>query len=181
MIYFLKGIITLIKDNNVVIDVHDVGYSLIVAKASSFIINKEYTIYTHQIFKENEQFLIGFKTLEEKKLFLNLLRVKGLGPKGIINILNQAEIEQINEAILYKNVLFFKKLNGVGSKLANQIILDAKAESLILDTNKNSLMDALKSLGFKQPEINRVINETNFSNLNQEESIKLALSKLRKA
>ena len=42
MIYFLKGIITLIKDNNVVIDVHDVGYSLIVAKASSFIINKEY-------------------------------------------------------------------------------------------------------------------------------------------
>lgn len=180
MIYYLKGIVTNIDKNNIVVNVHDVGYSLIVAKPSCFLLNKEELIYTTQIFKENEQYLIGFKSLEEKKLFLNLLKVKGLGPKGIINIFNQGEIEQINEAIKNKNVLYFKRLNGVGSKLANQIILDAKPEDLTPDNYKNSLIEALKSLGYKQAEINSLIDETDFSSLSLEDSIKLALNKLKK-
>lgn len=181
MICFLKGIVTKIEKNNIEINVHDVGYSLIVAKPSCFYLNKEELIYTTQIFKENEQYLIGFKSLEEKELFNLLLKVKGLGAKGIINIFSQAEIEEIKFALKENNVLFFKKINGVGNNLANQIILDTKNKvDKISSIYPIYIINALKALGFKQLEIEASIKGVDFSNLPEEDAIKLALSKMNK-
>ena len=181
MIYYLKGIVTNIEKNNIVVNVHDVGYSLIVAKPSCFLLGKEELIYTVQVFKENEQYLIGFKSLEEKDLFNLLSRVKGLGPKGIINILSQAEVEEIKQALIDKNVLFFKAINGVGNNLANQIILDTKNKVEKLDTiYPIYIINTLKALGFKQLEIEVAIKGTDFTKLSEEEGIKLALSKMNK-
>lgn len=181
MIYYLKGIVTNIDKNNIVVNVHDVGYSLIVAKPSCFLLNKEELIYTTQIFKENEQYLIGFKSLEEKDLFNLLSKVKGLGPKGIINILSQAEVEHIKQALVEKNVLFFKHINGVGNNLANQIILDTKNKVEKLDAiYPIYIINTLKALGFKQLEIETSIKGVDFSNISEEEGIKLALSKMNK-
>lgn len=181
MICFLKGIVTKIEKNNIEINVHDVGYSLIVAKPSCFLLGKEELIYTIQIFKENEQYLIGFKSLEEKELFSLLLKVKGLGPKGIINILNQAEVEEIKQALKENNVLFFKRLNGVGNNLSNQIILDTKNKVDKFDTiYPIYIINTLKALGFKQLEIEVAIKGTDFTKLSEEDGIKLALSKLNK-
>ena len=181
MIYYLKGIVTNIDKNNIVVNVHDVGYSLIVAKPSCFSLNKEELIYTTQIFKENEQYLIGFKSLEEKELFSLLLKVKGLGPKGIINIFSQVEIRQIKEALSSNNVLFFKSINGVGNNLANQIILDTKNKVDKLDSiYPIYIINTLKALGFKQLEIEASIKCIDFSNMSEEDGIKLALSKMNK-
>ena len=85
MIYFLKGKVTMVDGDTVVVDVHDVGYQVLVSHISNYIIGDSVFLYTYNVVREDEQYLAGFSTIEEKKVFLSLIKVKGLGPKTVIN------------------------------------------------------------------------------------------------
>ena len=126
MIYFLKGKVTMVDGDTVVVDVHDVGYQVLVSHISNYIIGDSVFLYTYNVVREDEQYLVGFSTIEEKKVFLSLIKVKGLGPKTVINALSATTVEGIRNAISANNVAYLKKLPGIGAKAAAQIILDLK-------------------------------------------------------
>ena len=68
-------------NNYIVLDNHGIGYQIYVANPYAFEVDKEYTVYLYNQIREDENSLYGFKTKEEKDLFLKLINVKGLGPK----------------------------------------------------------------------------------------------------
>lgn len=182
MIYFLKGIIHSYDKDSVIIDVNNVGYQVLVSNVDKFPIGKEILIYTYNVIREDEQYLVGFSTKEEKDIFLSLIKVKGLGPKTVISALKNTTPELLADAISSNNVAYLKKLPGIGTKAANQIILDLKGE---LTGTKGDpgvyqeVYDALKELGFKGAAIDRVLATINEKDATSEEIIRIALTKLR--
>ena len=183
MIYFLKGKIVLAENDSVVIDVNGVGYQALVSHLDEYQVGEEVLMYTYNVVREDENYLIGFKDIEEKKVFLSLIKVKGLGPKTVINALSATTPNDVINAISSNNVAFLKKLPGLGAKAAGQIILDLKGELTGSKGNPKQyeeVYDALKSLGFKGAAIDRVLATINEPNATTEDILRIALSRLKK-
>ena len=91
MIGQLRGILIEKQPPSLMLDVHGVGY-LLQAPLSTFFalpeIGKEVTLRTHFIVREDAQLLYGFVTLEEWRLFLELIKVNGVGPKMALALLS---------------------------------------------------------------------------------------------
>ncbi|MCQ2792605.1 MAG: Holliday junction branch migration protein RuvA [Bacilli bacterium] len=183
MYFALTGKITHIINHSVVINVNNVSYELLVAHPQDYALGSEMTIYTHYVIREDEQYLVGFKDLDEKKAFMSLINVKGIGPKTALNALSGTTTTDLFNAIAANNVTFLKKLPGIGSKAAGQIILDLKGQ---LTTSKADIHQyeqvraALKSLGFKVKEIEDALAKVSIPNGTNEQILKEALRKLRK-
>ena len=183
MIYFLKGKVALVDGDNIVIDVNNVGYQVLVSHVDDYVIGEEVLVYTYNVVREDEQYLVGFSSLDEKSVFLSLIKVKGLGPRTAIGALSSTTPQQVIQAIASNNVAYLKKLPGIGAKAAAQIILDLKGE---LTGSKGDpgvyeeVYDALKELGFKGAAIDRVLATINEPDAKPEDVLRIALSKLRK-
>ena len=184
MIYYLKGKVALIDGDTLVIDVHDVAYQVLVSHPGDYEINQEVLIYTYNVVREDEQYLVGFSSLDEKSVFLSLIKVKGLGPKSAIGALSSTTPNDVVNAIASNNVAYLKKLPGIGAKAAAQIILDLKGQ--LTGGSKGDpgvyeeVYEALKGLGFKGAAIDRVLATINEPDATPEEVLKIALNKLRK-
>ena len=184
MIYFLKGKVALVDGDNIVIDVNNVGYQVLVSHVDDYVIGEEVLVYTYNVVREDEQYLVGFSSLDEKSVFLSLIKVKGLGPRTAIGALSSTTPQQVIQAIASNNVAYLKKLPGIGAKAAAQIILDLKGQ--LTGGSKGDpgvyeeVYDALKGLGFKGAAIDRVLASINEPDATSEEVLRLALSKLRK-
>ena len=182
MFGYIKGTIKLIESNYVIIDNNGIGYVIYVANPYSYEIDKDYTIYTFNFINENENSLYGFKSMDEKNLFLKLTSVKGLGPKTAMPMLATGSINGISDAIERENILYLKKFPKVGEKLAKQMILDLKGKlgSIQIENDEDDeLVEVLTSLGYKLPDIKRVIPNVDKS-LKIEEQIKEALKLMLK-
>lgn len=175
---YIRGTIKFIESSYVIIDNNGIGYIIYVANPFSFMIGNEYTIYTYTHITENENSLYGFKTLEEKGLFLKLINVKGLGPKTAMPMLAMGSISGIVDAIDRENVLYLKKFPKVGEKLAKQMILDLKGKisnDLFTPVDTvDELVEVLQSLGYKDADIKKILPKVERTNT-LEEQIKEAL------
>ena len=180
---YIRGIITDVESSHIIIDNNGIGYIVFVPNPYSYQINNEYTIYTYTHIREDEYSLYGFKTSEEKELFLKLISVKGLGPKMALPMLATGSITGILNAIDRENILYLKKFPKIGDKVARQIILDLKgklASSSQVNVNINhELLDALTALGYKQADIKKIVPNVN-CNESIENQIKEALKLLLK-
>ncbi len=184
MIYFLKGRVALIDKDTVIIDVNNVGYQVLVSHINDYEVGDEVLVYTYNVVREDEQYLVGFSSLDEKSVFLSLIKVKGLGPKSAINALSTTTPQEVVNAIASNNVAYLKKLPGIGAKAAAQIILDLKGQltggSKGDPTVYDEVYEALKGLGFKGAAIDRVLATINEPDATPEQVLKIALNKLRK-
>ena len=163
MYEYIIGKIKDIESNYIVVENNNIGYLIYTASPYSFEIDKEYTIYLFQSVKEDELSLYGFKNKEERNLFLRLISVKGLGCKMALPILATGSINGIVDAIERENILYLKKFPKIGDKVARQIILDlkgklvsGKVENVVVNDELN---EALKALGYKQVDINKVTSK----------------------
>ena len=157
---YIKGTIIENSSNYILIDNNGIGYIIFVANPYSYEINKEYTVYTYTHIREDEYSLYGFKTIEEKELFLKLISVKGLGPKMALPILATGSIEGIVDAIERDNILYLKKFPKIGDKLARQIILDLRGKLVKTENTVNKddeLVEALLALGYKNADIKKIL------------------------
>ena len=183
MYAYLKGIVTEIESNYITLEANGVGYLVYTANPYSFQVGSEYKIYVHQVVKEDELALYGFKDKEERELFLKLIGVKGLGPKMALPMFATGSTLGIKDAIERENILYLKKFPKIGDKVARQIILDLKGKlgktTTVLEDSKLELIEVLKGLGYKGTDINRVIVSVN-SELSLEDQIKEALKLLLK-
>jgi len=180
MYNFIKGTVVEINATTVVLENNGIGYLLYTPNPYSFEENKEYKVFVFQQIKEDEHLLFGFKTTEEKELFLKLISVKGLGCKIALPILATGSIPGIVDAIERENILYLKKFPKIGEKLAKQIVLDLKGKldttvsSDIITDTKEELGEVLKGLGYKEKEIKAVLPKIS-NDLSIENQIKEAL------
>ena len=184
MYNYIRGKIIEITSNYVVLDNNGVGFQIYTGNPYSFEEGQEYTIYVYQKIAEDDNSLYGFKTKEEKELFLKLIDVKGLGPKMALPMIALGSVSGIIDAIDRENILYLKKFPKIGDKVARQIILDLKGK-LCVETNgvesdtSNELIEVLESLGYKKADIKRVIPQVNPSET-LEEQVKSALKLMLK-
>ena len=182
MYNYIIGKIEEIDSSSITIDNNGIGYLVFVANPFSFNLSETYKVYIYQHITEDSNSLFGFKTIEEKELFLKLISVKGVGPKMTLPMLALGSISGIIDAINRENILYLKKFPKIGDKVAKQIILDLKGkmttDEVITDTS-DELMEALKALGYKDKDIKGIIPKVNKEN-KIEEQIKEALKLLIK-
>lgn len=86
MIYGLKGIVTKQTATTIVLDVRGVYYEVKVPSVPQQQQFSELFLYTYQVIREDEHYLVGFLSLEEKSLFTELLNVSGIGPKTALGL-----------------------------------------------------------------------------------------------
>lgn len=167
MYAYIKGIVTEVGVSYIVVDHQGMGYMIFVAMPERYQVNETYTVYLYQYVREDEQSLYGFFTREEKDLFLRLINVKGVGCKMALGMFT-GSVDGIVDAIERENILYLKKFPKVGEKVARQIILDLKGKLVTSSTaNVNSdqseLIDALKALGYKQTNIQKILPQIDHS------------------
>ena len=184
MIYYLKGKIVGIDEGSVAVEVSNgVAYECLVSHPDAYTMYQDALVYTYEVIREDEQYIVGFSSKEEKSIFMSLIKVKGLGPKTVIQALSTTTPDAVVNAIASNNIAFLKKLPVIGQKAASQIILDLKGS--LAGGKKGDpkiyeeAYDGLKALGFKGAAIDRVLAEINEPNATTEEIILIALSKLK--
>jgi Holliday junction DNA helicase RuvA len=189
MIDYIKGPITFINSQFVVLEAKGVGYQIHCGNPLQFQVDgdKERVIYTYQHVREDILALYGFATREERTLFEKLLHVSGIGPKGALAILAAGTPSQVIGAIQTDDVSFLTKFPGIGKKTAQRLILDLKdklddlAHRFALDPRYEGIdhiptsskkmnhktdsvaiketLEALVSLGYSDKELERIIPE----------------------
>lgn len=187
MFDYIKGSIAAIKNNAIVLDNNGVGYLIYVSNPYSFEIGNDYKVFVYQQIQEDGHYLYGFKTQQEKDLFLKLISVKGLGCKMALPILAVGSIDGIMDAIERENILYLKKFPKIGDKLAKQMILDLKGKLGVVGVGvsdnvvetENELREVLLGLGYKDKEIKGVLQKVD-SSLTIEEQVKESLKLLLK-
>jgi len=167
MYAYIKGIVKSVESNYIVVDNNGIGYLIYTGNPYSFNIGEEYVVYVYQHVREDEMSLYGFKTIEEKDLFLKLISVNGLGCKMALPMLATGSINGIIDAIERENILYLKKFPKIGDKIARQIILDLKGKLVSGNNptvNKNEydeLIETLKALGYKSSDITKILPQIN--------------------
>lgn len=184
MYNYIKGIVSEIEANFIVVEANGIGYQIYVSNPFSFPEKEETKVYVYTQIKEDEHLLYGFKTKEEKELFLRLINVKGVGPKLVMPMLATGSVTGIIDAIDRENILYLKKFPKVGDKVARQIILDLKGKLAVSsDTSSvggfEELVSVLEGLGYKTVDIKKILPNLD-SSVSIETQVKEALKLLLK-
>ncbi len=170
MFEYMRGQLTKIRSNAVVVELGGIGYLIHVANpyAYSSQLNQELTIYLYQAIRDDAHTLYGFRDEAEKELFLHLISVSGIGPTSALAIIAADDHEGLVQAISEKNSTYLTKFPKIGKKTAQQMILDLEGklqavETPVLDlaqaTENQALdeaMEALQALGYKAAELKKI-------------------------
>jgi len=129
MISCLKGELFYKSADKVTILVNGVGYEVFLSSASHEKLpplGDETFLYTYTYVRDDILALFGFADQDEKKMFLLLINVSGVGPKLALSILSGIRPVDLARAIATKDVARLTGLSGVGKKTAERLCLDLK-------------------------------------------------------
>jgi holliday junction DNA helicase RuvA len=159
MIAFLTGKPEIVADELLVHTTGGVGYGVHVGnKLLARCANQEtVTLYVYTYVKEDRLELYGFSSPEEKKLFVTVLDVSGVGPKTAVTLID-AGAEKLIASVQQADLGFFTAIPRVGKKLAQKIIIEltSKLGSLKqlelgpVSAQAQDVIAALTNLGFSQ-------------------------------
>jgi len=182
MISFIKGKKLEIDPTKIIIDVNGIGYELKISLRTYSEIKEHsvVTLFTHLQVKEDSHTLFGFYDKSERKTFLSLLSISGVGPSTAIMILSSLSSSELNSAIISSDVLTIKSVKGIGLKTAERIILELKdkilknlnqknSNNFLVErdnTIKNEALSALSSLGISKNVVNNHIDRVLDTNNN---------------
>lgn len=170
MFEYMRGQLTKIRSNAVVVELGGIGYLIHVANpyAYSSQLNQELTIYLYQAIRDDAHTLYGFRDEAEKELFLHLISVSGIGPTSALAIIAADDHEGLVQAISEKNSTYLTKFPKIGKKTAQQMILDLEGKLQAVETPVLNLaqatenqaldeaMEALQALGYKVAELKKI-------------------------
>ena len=195
--YIIGKVISKSK-NLLILENNNIGYEIYMTEIalSELNIGEDAKIYTYYNVTQDNISLFGFKNLEEKKMFENLISVSKIGAKTAIGILSSISTAELAISIITNDINRLSKLPGIGKKTAQRLVLEVidkvKTEEIIFTeeeqkSNENYLnttekekdvIEALKVLGYNIKEIESVIKTLDIKS-STEDMIKQALKILR--
>jgi Holliday junction DNA helicase RuvA len=194
MIGFLRGRLAAKHPPALLVDVGGVGYEL-EAPMSTFYalpaVGESVALFTHLVVREDAHILFGFGTESERRLFRGLLKISGVGPKIALGILSGASVEDFLRTIEAEDVAMLTRIPGIGRKTAERVIIEMRdsvrklalpsagadaAPSFSAPVSPQSeAFGALLALGYKPPEITRLLKAADEPGLTTTELIRRAL------
>ena len=175
MIGFLRGILVAKTPPGLTVDVGGVGYD-VEAPMSTFYtlppLGSEVRLLTHLAVREDAQTLYGFSSEDERRLFRNLLKVSGVGPRSALAILSGISVEAFAQCVRGEDIAALTKIPGVGRKTAERLVIEmrdrldapvvaqlpgAPPMAVAAKGIEGEAFSALVALGYKAPEATRMI------------------------
>ena len=180
MISFIKGKSVDITPTKLIVDVNGIGYEIKISLRTYSKIKDldQVNVFTHLNVKEDSHTLYGFYNTKERKTFLDLVSISGVGPSTAIIILSSLSASELKKAILESDVNKIKSVKGIGLKTAERIILELKDKISKEDiddikfvesfdnTIRNEALSALSSLGISKNVVERHIDNILEKNIN---------------
>ncbi len=163
--------------NTIVVDNNGIGYELGVSgnTLADVDMGELVKIFTYLYVREDTFALYGFSRKEEKDLFMRLIDISGIGPKGAMQILSGYDLRTLLVAIATGDVKTLSKIKGLGKKTAELIVLSLKdsiADSVadnsfegeiktssIVDADMAAAIDMVENLGISRGEAIRLVDE----------------------
>lgn len=194
MIAYLNGKLAYKDPTFVIIDISGVGYQVKISLQTYSQIKDEEQVMllTYLSIKEDGHTLYGFRQDSEKKLFLNLISISGVGPNTALMILSSLTSDELESAIVNEDARTIQNVKGVGTKTAQRIILELKdkikkesyADAVISSSSfsktnnktKEEALQALLTLGFT-----KAIAEKNIATVLKKTGPEISLEELIKA
>lgn len=200
MIALLTGQIAHKSPDHVILDVHGVGYRVMIPFSTYYELPEEgaATLHIHTSVREDAIMLYGFRTRTEKSFFQLLISVSGIGPKLARDILSNIQPPQLAAALIQGDLHKLSAIPGIGKKTAERLVLELKDKAGKLDTGslsaaeavgrslpESSVLDdvssALLNLGYKDVQVRKVLAELDCAGgASVEEVLKQALKILMK-
>lgn len=128
MIAYIKGKVIDEFDGGVVLENNGIGYEILCSSEllAELSAKKEGGAYTYLQVREDGLSLFGFANKEEKRMFLKLVAISGIGPKMAMGILSGMNLGDLATAIATGDVKGLSKIKGLGKKTAERIILELR-------------------------------------------------------
>ena len=200
MIGFLRGRLAAKQPPQLLVDVGGVGYE-VEAPMSTFYglpaLGEAVALFTHLVVREDAHILFGFGTDGERRLFRALLKISGVGPKLALGILSGVSVEDFLRTIEADDVAMLTRIPGIGRKTAERVLIEMRdsvqklassgtgamsAAGLgIPPTAQSEAFSALITLGYKPPEVTRLLKAADEPGLSTTELIRRALKAAVKA
>lgn len=200
MYAYFKGKLAYIGEDSIILDVHDVGYRILLSPASmAFLpqIGEEVQLYTYTSVREDAIWLYGFLNHEDLEIFKKCITVSGIGPKGGMSILSVMDADALRFAIISGDAKAIAKAPGIGAKTAQRLILELKDKISLEDTlvkretegvratvgahneDTKEAIEALVALGYASSDAVRAVNAVaNAAELDVESILKAALKNM---
>ncbi len=197
MISYIKGELTEILEDGVVVEASGVGYYIMVPASLFRELPKTGSpvkLFTHFQVKEDAMSLYGFFRRDDVRMFRMLIGVNGIGPKAALGILSVLTPDELRFAVLAEDAAAISRAPGIGKKTAQKCILELKdklslAEAIQLKLSQNAqasseneevyrdeAVQALASLGYSASDAMRAVRAATGSSV--EELIKSALRQI---
>ncbi len=164
MIGWLRGrVVTTDLTGSLVLDVNGVGYQVHLASGEEHRVGDDVEVFIHTVVRADAIVLYGFKTHHDRDFFLLLLVTPGVGPSTAMAALRTMPTEELRDAVERGDVKRVAQIPGVGTKVANRIILELKGKLIDSETEIDDgaqvrprygdIEEALRSLGYASSEI----------------------------
>lgn len=194
MYAYIKGTIEEISPEGVVIEAGGVGYLLLCSLATmqSLKTGETVRLYAYQAVREDAITLYGFLHQEEKRMFLRLITVSGIGPKIALQVLSAISPRELALALVTGDTTALTRVPGIGKKTAQRLILELKEKvdqdelpsggaavgAAGTNTNASEAIMALIALGYPSGEASRAVQAVAASAGSVEEIIRMTLKSL---
>ena len=187
MIATLRGEVTQIEDNALILEVGGLGLRVFVpaplrAKLKA---GEAAFLFTHLIVREDALTLYGFESQADRELFTILLGVDGVGPKVALSVLSTMTLDAVQRAVFADEAELLSRVPGVGKKTAQKMALhlkdklkptDALARVAAMSDKDSEVLAALTALGYSVVEAQAAIQSIpKDAPDNVEERLRLAL------
>jgi len=129
MIAYIDGKLTYKDPAYVIIDVNGIGYEMKISLQTYSALqdgNERCKLFTYLSIKEDAHTLFGFKEIDEKMLFMDLLSVSGIGPSTALVMLSSLSSGEIRHALMHEDVKTIQSIKGIGVKTAQRAIIELK-------------------------------------------------------
>jgi Holliday junction DNA helicase RuvA len=196
LIGFLRGRIAAKHPPALTVDVGGVGYE-VEAPMSTFYalpgVGSDIVLHTHLVVREDAHVLFGFGTERERALFRELIKVSNVGPRIALAILSGISVDGFHRCVEAEDVSALVRIPGVGRKTAERLVVEMRdrLKTLALGgaappatapgaqspelTAQSEAFSALVALGYKPPEVMRLLKAVDASVTSTEELIRHAL------
>lgn len=168
MIATLRGEITQIEENALVVEVGGVGLRVFVPATlrTRLKAGEAVFLFTHLVVREDALTLYGFESQADRELFNLLLGVDGVGPKVALSVLSSMTLDAVQRAVFADEADLLSRVPGVGKKTAQKMALhlkdklkptDALARVAAMSDKDSEVLAALTSLGYSVVEAQAAI------------------------